>query len=765
MAVPPQHPPQAAASGGGPPSSGGRDAPRRLRRGSWGMVVQRHAGKLLIGCLLAAVAAAVFGAQVSDRLSSGGYRYSHPDTQHAVDVLADDFHIAARANLILTVHDPQGMRTGAAASAGRALAQRVREHPGVTMAADPWSLPQATYLFTAEGRTALVVVQLAGDDRTASATARTIAGHAVATPGLAVDAGGSALVGDELIRGAQSGLERAELFAIPLTFLALALAFRSVPAALLPLTVGATAIALTLAVLRLLAAVTPVTVFALNITTSLGFGLAVDYSLFLLARYRSERMAGQPLTTALDTAVRTAGRTVVYSGMAVAASLVALLVFPVYALSSMAYAALSVITAAALSALVIIPAVIVLLGPRGDRLLLPRRPATGGDLWGRLARSVTSRPWLWALPLVTILCALAAPFAHVAFATADHRLLPETSPARQATQHAQDIFDSRQVDPIWLLMPHATTRDPALAAYTNTIRHTPGVAQATLLPSPPGSAASVVRVVPAHPSDSAQATDTLARLRALPAPAKVLYAGGTADRADTMNALAAKVPWAVGILIGATFVLLFLFTGSLLLPIKALIMAALGLTVSFGVLVVVFQQGHFDHLLGGFTAPGYLEPSLVIMIVCLCFGLATDYEMFLLSRIREEYLKTGDTRSATITGTRQTAGIITSPAVVLTTVLLSLAASPLLMLKIVGIGTAVSVLIDAFIIRPLLVPALLALLGQANWWAPAWMRRLHQHIGLDEHAHPPALPTPATPSAACTTARSTSNAAAKNPIP
>nr|WSS66245.1 MMPL family transporter [Streptomyces sp. NBC_01177] len=696
--------------------------------------MRRHAGTLLVGCLMVAVAAGVFGAHVADRLSSGGYRYSDPDTQHAVDVLAADFRIAARANLVLTVHDPRGLRAGSAAEAGRALVERVRARPGVTLAADPWTLPQAQYLFAPDGHTALVVVQLAGDDRTASATARAVAREAVGTPGLTVDAGGSALVGDELVRDAQTGLERAELFAIPLTFLALALAFRSMLAALLPVAVGAIAIAVTLAVLRLLATVTPVTVFALNITTSLGFGLAVDYSLFLLARYRSERAAEQTLAAALETAMRTAGRTVVYSAMAVGASLVALLVFPVYALSSLAYAALSVIAAAALTALVVIPAVIVVLGRRGDRFLLPRRHGAGRNVWGRLASSATTRPWLWALPLVTVLCALATPFAHVTFATADHRLLPETSSARTATQHAQDTFDSRQVDPIWLLLPHTTVGDPALAAYTETIRETPGVLDATLYPSPAKAAQSVVRVVPADPSDSAQAARTLTRVRSLPAPGRVLSAGGTADRADTLDALAAKVPWAVGILIGTTFVLLFLFTGSVLLPIKALLMAALGLTTSFGVLVVVFQEGHLASLLGGFTAPGYLDPSLVIMIVCLCFGLATDYEMFLLSRIREEYLVTGDTRSATVTGTRQTAGIITSAAVVLTTVLLSLAASPLLMLKIVGIGTAVSVLVDAFVIRPILVPAFLALLGRANWWAPDWMQRLHHRIGLDEHA-------------------------------
>ncbi|MFI6566122.1 MMPL family transporter [Streptomyces sp. NPDC050534] len=703
---------------------------------------QRHAGKFLGGFLLIALAAGVIGAETAARMSPGGYRYSTPAADRAVELLAQDFAIPARANFILTVQGDEDLRAGAPAAAGRRLVSRVRSHHGVTLVSDPFTTPQATYLLGSDARSALIVVQIAGDDKTAAATARALA-HEVAEGELSPRASGTALVGDELIRGAQTGLTRAELFAFPLTFLILLLAFRSFAAACLPLLIGAIAIAVTLAVLRLLSLVIPVSVFAMNITTALGFGLAVDYSLFLLARYRRERAAGHPLDEALRTTVRTAGRAVAYSGLAVALSLAVLVLFPLYALSSLAYAAVSVVIVAAVAAVVVIPSLITVLGPRGDRWLVPTRPSRTApwDIWGRLAHSVTNRPWHWALPLVAVLCLAAAPFTKAVFSPSDERLLPASSLVRTNAEQARKTFDVRQADPIWLVVTSRHTDTAALASYAETARHTRGVAEATLHTSPSSPKRAVLRVVPTAPPDSEHAAQTLARLRALPSPGPVTALGGTAERVSTLDALVAQLPAALSLLAAATFVLLFLFTGSLLLPLKALLMAALSLTAGFGVLVMVFQQGHLAPLLGGFEAPGYLDPSLVIVTACLCFGLATDYEMFLLSRIREEHQLTGDTRTATVTGTRETAAVMTSAATALTTVLLCLATSPLLMLKAIGVGSAVCVLIDAFLIRPVLVPAFLSILGPSNWWAPLWMHRLHRRTS--RYGYSPAPPDPA----------------------
>ncbi|MFJ9683970.1 MMPL family transporter [Streptomyces sp. NPDC101194] len=688
------------------------------------------------------VVSAAFGADVSHRLSAGGYQYRDTATRRAVDVLASEFQLPADANFVVTVHERSGVRSGPAAGAGQALVARIRAHPEVTVAADPWTSPPGSPLFSADGRTALVLVHISGSERVSAATARNLADQVTRTEGLHVGAAGRALVQGELTRDAQDALLRAELLAVPLTFLALLLAFRSLTAALLPVAVGMVAVTTTLALLRLLTLVVPVGVFALNLTTALGFGLAVDYSLVLITRYRSERAAGHDRNQALDVTARTAARTVIYSALAVCAALLALLFFPVYALSSLAYAALSVIAIAAVSAVIVVVCTITLLGRRGDRLLLPGepppRPRPRGEGWGRLAALATDRPWLWSIPLVTLLCALAAPFAHATFTTSDERMLRDTSAVRAATEQMRTRFDLRQIDPVWLLLPPGSAGDGKAVAYAQAAARTRGVAQATVLTASGPAGRNVVRVVTTDAPSSDEAAATLARLRALTSPGPVTAVGGTADRVNTLAALSGQLPWALGFMAASTFVLLFLFTGSVLMPVKALALAGLGLTASMGVLVTVFQDGNAAFLLGDVSAPGYLDPSVVILIICVCFGLATDYEMFLLSRLREYYLLTGDMRIAAIEAARQTAGTISWSAVILITVLLTLATSALTTLKMAGIGSALSVLVDAFVIRPILVPAALALFGPANWWAPPWMRRLHDRIGPREH--PPTSP-------------------------
>nr|PPQ61991.1 hypothetical protein C5F59_39070 [Streptomyces sp. QL37] len=699
---------------------------------TWPQVLRRRAVWFLAGLGLVMVVSAVVGADATERLSAGGYQYRDAETQRAVDVLASDFRVPADANLILTVHHRITVRSGPAALAGKALVARARAHPAVTLTADPWTAPSSP-LFSEDGRTALVLVQISGPERAAAAAARYLADDVTRTEGLDVGAGGQALIQDELIHSSRDALLRAELLALPLAFLALVMAFRSLAAALLPVAVGAVAVTVGLALLRLLTLVVPVGTFALNLTTALGFGLAVDYSLFLLTRYRGERAAGHDRNHALDVTVRTAGRTVVYSALAIGAALLALLVFPVYALSSLAYVALSVVTLAPVSAVIVVVCTISVLGQRGDRLLLSRRrpSRTRRDGWGRLAASATNRPWRWSVPLVVVLCALAAPFAHATFTVSDERMMRGSSPVRVATEQARSRFDLRQVDPVWLLLSSGVEGGRA-SAYAGAVARTQGVAQATVVAGPGPSRRTAVRVETIDAPGSEAASDTLARLRDLTPPGPVTAVGGTADRANTLIALSERLPLGLALMAASTFVLLFLFTGSVLLPVKALILAGLGLTASMGVLVTVFQDGDAAFLLGDVTAPGYLDPSVVIVIICVCFGLATDYEMFLLSRVREHYLLTRDIRIAAVESTRQTAGTISWSAIILITVLLALAASPLSVLKMVGIGCALSIVVDAFVIRPILVPAALALFGSANWWAPPWMCRLHERISAHD---------------------------------
>ncbi|MGY1662825.1 MMPL family transporter [Geodermatophilus sp. SYSU D00705] len=728
------------------------------------LVVARRRTVLVLAAVLVGLAG-WFGSGAVEHLSNGGYVARSADTVRADEALSSEFGVEA-TNLVLLVRAPGDVDSPDVAAAGRAFTDRVRASDGVGSAESYWTLGDPALRAT-DGRAAVVLVHLAGDEDQAQRTATTLVPRLTGSQdGLTVSATGEAEVNAELAHHSDRDLVRAELLAAPIVLLLLLLVFRTPMAALLPFAVGVIAIVLTLAVLRVLAAVTPVSVFALNLTTALGFGLAIDYSLFVLVRFREAREGGADPAAAARAAVRSAGRTVLFSALTVACCLSALLVFPLYFLRSLAYAAIPVVLLAGTAALVVLPAALVAAGRWIDgpdvtaplRRLLRRSRRPAEPVWGRLAALVMRRPLVVAVPVVALLLLLAAPFTQARFGLTDDRVLP---PGAQASTTAREIdreFDAAVLDPITVVVTgaDATAVDGAAAAISllPDVREVDAAAgryvDGTLVapsPAPPSAArsgeVSRIVVVPAVEPFSPEGARLVRELRELPVPATAT--GSAVLFVDTSDVMAGRLPAALALIGAVMTVLLFLFTGSLLLPLKAIMFNLLSLSASFGAMVFVFQDGHLRWLVGDFVVSGYLDVTVPVLMFCVAFGVSMDYEIFLLSRIREAHLETGDNTRAVVEGLGRTGSLISAAALLIGAVLVMLATSQVSLLKLLGVGLFLAVLMDALLIRGLLVPAFMALAGRANWWAPAPLRRLHARIGLHEapSAPPHAAPAPA----------------------
>jgi RND superfamily putative drug exporter len=552
-------------------------------------------------------------------------------------------------------------------------------------------------------------------------------------------------------------LATAESIAIPLTLALLVLVFGSVVAGLLPLMVGGIAIAGTFAVLDLLARLTDVSIFALNLTTALGLGLAIDYSLLIVSRFREELQRGRTVEQAIGITLGTAGRTVLFSSATIAVALSALLVFPLYFLRSFAYAGIAVVAIAAAGALITLPAVLRLLGPRVDRLRVGRRRsaiASGSGFWSGLAAFVMRRPVLSALPVVALLLGLAVPFLGVRFGLPDDRVIPAAdSQARQVGDVLRSDFASQDSNALTVVLPVVAGADPsarlsAVAGYASAVSALPQVAR---VDSPAGiyiqgrrvaagradlavGPAAGVMVIPAAQADSPAAERLVRDVRAVPAPGDRLVGGPSAALVDVKSGLGARLPEAIGLIALSTFVLLFLFTGSVVLPVKALMINAVSLVGVLGAMVWVFQDGHLAGLLG-FT-PTPLSITMPLLMFCVAFGLSMDYEVFLLGRIKELHDAGADTATAVAGGLERTGRIVTTAAALLAITFFAFVSSKVSFLQMFGLGTGLAIVLDATAVRGVLVPALMRIMGSVNWWAPAALRRLHARIGLAEGGSP-----------------------------
>ena len=656
------------------------------------------------------------------------------------------------------------------AAAGEALTRRLAAEPDLAQVLSYWAA-DAPALKSADGAQALVLGRITGDEEDLDARAAALTdAYARDDADLRVQVGGQAQVFREVGEQVEADLARAEAIAVPITLLLLVLVFASAVAGILPLAVGGFAIVGTLLVLRVLAEVTDVSIYALNLTTALGLGLAIDYSLFIVSRYREELRAGRDPGDALVVTMRTAGRTVLFSAATVAVSLLALLVFPLYFLRSFGYAGIAVVALAAVGALVVLPALLAVLGRRVDRLRLPigRRRATarepGTGFWHRIATWVMRRPVPIALAVVAFLVLLGTPFLGVRFGLPDDRVLPAERRGPPGGRRDPGQLRHRRVQrPLGGRPRHRRPEGPPGRHRRLRRRPVPaGRGRAGRRPHrhlrrrrpAPGPAAR--RATPpsrrrrgASPPPTAPGCRWCRRSSPSRRPARSWWprsatsrprsgaqvTGPSAQLVDTKASLFGLLPVAAAIIAVVTFVLLFLMTGSVVIPAKALVLNLLSLTAVYGAMVWVFQDGNLAGVLG-FTPTGTIDTSMPVLLFCIAFGLSMDYEVFLLSRIKEEHDRTGDTVAAVAVGLERTGPIVTTAAALLAIVFVAFATSQVSFLKLFGIGTALAILVDATLIRALLVPAFMRLAGQANWWAPAPLRRLHARVGLAETPEP-----------------------------
>ncbi len=562
-----------------------------------------------------------------------------------------------------------------------------------------------------------------------------------------VKLGGDAVANAQANTQVGNDLAHAELLAFPFIFLLSLLFFRSLVASLLPPLLGGLAIVVTFFVLRIVASFVDVSVFALNFTTGLALGLAIDYSLFIVSRYREESANHGYGAEALTRTLQTAGRTVLFSSLTIAAAVASLMVFPQSFLYSMGIAGAIVAVTAATLALTVLPAILAVLGPRINALA-PRRLQRAAErearaaergFWYRLSHFVMRRPAAVAVGSAALLIALGIPFTHIKFIQADARVLPATASGRQVDTALNRQFLPNRTSPLEVVAG-ASASSPQVRQLAARIGRLPDVSAVATQPA--GAHTALIAVAPTHGSLTSQTEQLVRNVRAIKAPLYVGVAGETASFVDLEHSLAVHLPVVLALVIGATLLVLFLFTGSVLLPVKAVLMNFLTLSAMFGILVFAFQDGHLQGLLS-FHSEGALDATQPIFLFAVAFGLATDYGVFLLSRIKEAREAGASNAEAVAVGLERTGRIVTAAALLFAVAIGAFATSQIIFIKELGIGAALAVLIDASIIRALLVPSLMRLLGSANWWAPRPLRRVHDRIGLGEGASTAtAAPTP-----------------------
>jgi RND superfamily putative drug exporter len=626
-----------------------------------------------------------------------------------------------------------------ASPAGRAevarLAADLAARPGVaavTSAASPRGDPR---LVSTDGRSTYLAATLrAGADEDA------VVEDVIARYGERADLrlGGEAVVGTQLGEQISEDLGRAEALAFPLLLLLSILFFRGARAALLPLAVGVTTVLGTFLVMRLIDLATPLSIFAINLVIGLGLGLAIDYTLFLVTRYREEiaRRGEDASRAALRATMATAGRTVVFSALTVAVALATLVVFPLGFLQSMGIGGAAVALVAGTASLVVTPALLALWGPRLARGR-GAAAATVDGRWYRIAHGVMRRPGTIAALTTVVMVALTLPALRAAWTPVDATAIPRDLSSRQVADALERDFPRQDAAPVTLAVAAGADDAPAVRALADRVGTLPG-AREVAPPTRAGDGTWVVQVTPEGTGSGPQARSLVAAVRAQDTALPVLVGGEAAEFLDQQDAIGSRLPLAVGLLAVLTFVLLWLMTGSVVLPLKALVMNALTVGATLGVLTLVFQDGRLQGLLG-YTANGGIEPSDFLVTATLVFALSTDYGVFLLGRIKEARDGGLDDREAVAVGLAGTGRVVTAAAILLAVAIGAFVTSGVLFIKQIGVGTAVGVLVDAFVVRALLVPSLMALLGSWNWWSPAPLRRLHARIGF---AHEPAAAEP-----------------------
>jgi trehalose monomycolate/heme transporter len=702
----------------------------------WGRAIYRRRLLTLVLTLIALAAAAAWGTGVFGSLqSSGGFTPPNSESQRASNLAAGAFG-RNDADVVVLYRSPTMTVADPAYRAAVARSLAALPHGRVTAAQTYWSTGSAGFV-SANRHETYAVLQLAGSSDEARTTSYDAIKADLTAPGLRTLVGGSVPTFESVNNEVKADIGRAEAFSMPVLLILLLLIFGSLTSALLPLAVGGTAIIGSFAVLRLLSLGTAVSTYSINITTILGVGLGIDYGLFMVSRFREELRRQPTVEAAVARTVATAGRTVAVSGITVAVALSSLMLFPEVFLRSMGYGGVATVLVDMIAALTLLPALLALLGHRVNSLrvrLLARETAIHdhGGAWRRIAGSVMRRPVIYAVVIVAALLALGTPFLSVKWGGTDATVLSASSQPHQVADVLNRNFPGNPIEAVVRLpgLVSAPAQRAALAAYTSRLDRVPGVAGAQLTAARGDVARIDMRYAPE--AYSAQARAIVQRVRAVsgPAGATVLVGGVTAGLVDELASMGQTLPWMALVMVLATFVLLFLAFGSVVLPVKAIVMNVLSLAAAFGAVVWIFQDGHLSGLLN-FT-PSSIDPAMPILMLAIVFGLSMDYEVFLLSRIRERYDLTSDNTAAVADGLQRTGGIITSAALLLIIVVAAFSASSIVFIKLLGVGMVIALVVDASVVRVLLVPATMRLLGRANWWAPRPLRRLYARYGIRE---------------------------------
>lgn len=718
-----------------------------------GRFVARRPRATLVASVLVLAVAAPFGASVVDHLSTGGFNDPSSESTRAAERIQEVFGVGDPDLVLLVEASTGSVDDRRVVREATRLTDSLAAEEGVAKVESYWSLGGAPPLRSTDGSKALVLADLHGTQNEKNELLDVISPRYEGRGEvISVSVGGYAEVFRQVTHQVEEDLIRAELIAVPFLLLLLLFVFRSAVAAALPLGVGVIAVVGTLLVLRLLAAVTEVSIFALNLTTGMGLGLGIDYSLFVVSRFREEMSNGRSVQDAVTVTIETAGRTVVFSALAIAASLSALLLFPIVFLKSFAYAGVPVVTLAAAGATVTLPALLGVLGPRIDRFSLRRRSLSSDATWYRIARAVMKRPVPIAIAGTLFLLLLGAPFLGVKLGLPDDRVLPPGAPGRLVSDRLRADFAGNEAAALVALAEGVDPREEreAVSDAAARLSSIPGVAR---VDSAAGSyvggdllfsskvlarrftadGATFFSVVlsPAIESQSPEAEEVVHEIRALPVPFDLEVAGPSAELVDGKAVAFDRIPYAVGWIALVTFVTLFLLFGSVLVPIKAVLLNLLSLTATFGAMVWIFQEGHMAGALD-FTPTGTLVLSNIILMFCIAFGLSMDYEVFLLSRVKEEHDRTGDNELAVARGLERTGRIVTAAAALIAIVFLAMISSGVAFIKMFGLGLALAVIMDATLVRAALVPAFMKLMGSANWWAPPALKRVHERFGIEE---------------------------------
>jgi RND superfamily putative drug exporter len=725
--------------------------------------------RILVIAALVMVGAGIFGVPVAKNLSAGGFQDPTSESARATAVLVDKFD-RGDMDLVISVTSEAGARDATARAVGDDIVRDLEASPNVGQVSSAWTAPPAaaSALVSEDGLTGLIVAGITGGESGAQKHAKALVEQVVHDrDGVTVRAGGEAMTYVQVNGQSEKDLLLMESIAIPLSFLVLLWVFGGLAAATLPLIVGAFAILGTMAALRAVTLFTDVSIFALNLSIAMGLAIAIDSTLLIISRYRDELADGADRDRALVRTMVTAGRTVLFSAMTVALSMLAMVLFPMYFLKSFAYAGIAVVVFAATAALVVAPAAIALLGDRIDALDVRRgmrrvlgrpdpvpRPVEE-SFWYRSTKFVMRRSIVIGLAIVTLLLLLGAPFLGIKWGFPDDRVLPESASARQVGEELRNDFAVDSAANVTVVLPDATGITPEeFDRYAAALSR---VAQVASVSAPGGTfvdgspvgppaastgmrdGAAYLTVTSEAPLFSAASDAQLDDLHAVAPPGgqPVQLTGVAAINRDSSESITSRLPLVLGVIAAVTFVLLFLLSGSVVIPLKALLLNIISLSAAFGALVWIFQDGHLGAF--GTTPTGTLVANMPVLMFCIAFGLSMDYEVFLVSRIREYWLKspgrtTEDNDESVALGLARTGRVVTAAALIMSISFAALIAAQVSFMRMFGVGLTLAVLADATLVRMLLVPAFMHVLGRWNWWAPAPLARLHECIGISESA-------------------------------